>query len=384
MINFIYGRSATQKSRLLTDMIAQSTAKGTRTFLIVPEQFAVSSERANLSLLPTSAQLHLEILNFSRLYNAVCRKYGGLEYNYITKPLRHVMMWQNLRELSPLLEVYGKYAGTDASLCDMMLAAVGELKSGCITPAQLENAAKKLPADSALAKKLRDVSLIASAFDNSVSHAFSDSADDISKLDTMLTEHRFFEGADVYVDAFTSFTAAEYRVIDKIFAQAANVSITLRLEHPAEDTVYTASILESEKKLKNSAERYGEYREIVLDDKNGQNENIRILSDNIFTQTEPLRKAEDENGVYAYSCADPYAEAQAAASITLSLLRDGYRCRDIVVVMRNADSYRGIIEPAFERCGIPFYFSEKTDLSTTPIPPSYPSQRLLRCLCKAL
>lgn len=369
MINFIYGRSATQKSRHLTDMIAQSTAKGTRTFLIVPEQFAVSSERANLSLLPTSAQLHLEILNFSRLYNAVCRKYGGLEYNYITKPLRHVMMWQNLRELSPLLEVYGKYAGADASLCDMMLAAVGELKAGCITPAQLESAAKKLPADSALAKKLRDVSLIASAFDNSVSHAFSDSADDISKLDAMLKDQSFFEGADVYIDAFASFTAAEYRVIDKIFAQAANVSVTLQLDHPAEDSVYTASILESERKLKRSAERCGEYREIVLDDEDGQNENIRILSDNIFTQTESLHKTDegDKNGVYTYACSDPYAEAQAAASITLSLLRDGYRCRDIVVVMRNADSYRGIIEPAFERCGIPFYFSEKTDLSTTPI-----------------
>ena len=370
MINFIYGRSASKKSRFLTNMIAQSTKNGTRSFLIVPEQFAVGSERANLALLPASAQLHLEILNFSRLYNAVCRKYGGLEYNYITKPLRHVMMWQNLSELAPLLEVYGKYADGDASLCDMMLSAVDELKGGCITPAQLENAAKKLEQDSSLAKKLRDIALITSAFENSVSRAFTDAADDISKLDSMLAEHNFFEGADVYIDAFTSFTAAEYRVIDKIFSQAANVSITLQLDFPHQSTVYSASILDSEKKLKKSAERHGEYREIVLEDtKDEQNENIRILSDNIFTQTEKLIKSEngDKNGIYAYSCADPYAEAQAAASITLSLLRDGYRLRDIVVIMRNAESYRGIIEPAFERSGIPFYFSEKTDLSTTPI-----------------
>ena len=37
---------------------------------------------------------------------------------------------------------------------------------------------------------------------------------------------------------------------------------------------------------------------------------------NIFTQTESLHKTEegDENGVYTYSCTDPYAEAQAAAA----------------------------------------------------------------------
>ena len=370
MINFVYGRSANKKSRHLTNMIAQSTERGIRSFLIVPEQFAVGSERANLALLPASAQLHLEILNFSRLYNAVCRKYGGLEYNYITKPLRHVMMWQNLRELAPLLEIYGKYADGDAALCDMMLSAVGELKSGCITPSQLELAAKKLDSDSSLSKKLRDIALITSAFENSVSRAFSDASDDISKLDAILGKHSFFDGADVYIDAFTSFTAAEYRVIDKIFAQASNVTVTLQLDFPYQDTVYTASITDSEKTLKKSAERHGGYQEIILEDSESeQNKNIRILSDNIFTQTEKLCKSEenDKNGIYTYKCGDPYSEAQAAASITLSLLRDGYRLRDIVVIMRNADSYHGIIEPAFERAGIPFYFSEKTDLSTTPI-----------------
>ena len=142
MITFIYGRSANKKAEMLTEMIANNHKNGVRSFLIVPEQFAVHTERKMLTSLPSSAQLYLEILNFSRLYNRVCREYGGLEYNYVTKPLKYAIMWQNLRELAPLLEIYGKYAEEDSSMCDMMIAAIGEFKSGGISPEMLEAAAK--------------------------------------------------------------------------------------------------------------------------------------------------------------------------------------------------------------------------------------------------
>ena len=126
MIKFIYSRWAQKKTKEITDMIANDHKCGVRSFLIVPEQFAVHTERHMLKELPASLQLDLEILNFSRLYNRVCREYGGLEYNYITKPLKHAMMWKNLKDLSPLLEVYGKYVEEDISMCDMMLSAIGD------------------------------------------------------------------------------------------------------------------------------------------------------------------------------------------------------------------------------------------------------------------
>ena len=92
MINFIYGRSSAKKVGELKKMIAADHKNGIRSFLIVPEQFAVYTERQMLRDLPASLQLNLEILNFSRLYNRLCREYGGIEYNYITKPLKYAMM----------------------------------------------------------------------------------------------------------------------------------------------------------------------------------------------------------------------------------------------------------------------------------------------------
>jgi ATP-dependent helicase/nuclease subunit B len=40
---------------------------------------------------------------------------------------------------------------------------------------------------------------------------------------------------------------------------------------------------------------------------------------------------------------------------------------DIAVVMRDAESYRGILDAVLDRYGIPYFFSERTDLSSKPI-----------------
>ena len=367
MINFVYGRSAYKKTEKITEMIAQDHKNGVRSFLIVPEQFAVHTERKMLTSLPSSAQLNLEILNFSRLYNRVCREYGGLEYNYITKPMKYAIMWQNLRELAPLLEVYGKYAEQDTSMCDMMISAIGEFKGSGISPAMLESAANKLPSDAPLAQKLRDLALIYASFNNYVVRAFSDSSDDISKLYDTLVSHNFFENSNVYIDSFTSFTAVEYKVIEKMFEQAKNVTVTIPLDFPKKNALYTKSILECESSLSKSAKKHGGHCNIILSDiDENQNADIRYLADNLWI-ADGKKSNKETNEVHLFKCSSPYTEAEAAATTVLSLLREGYRCRDIVVLARDVEQYRGIIEPAFDRCDIPYYFSEKTDLSSTPI-----------------
>ena len=211
MITFLYGTCGSCKTTAILQNIKKSTDAGRHTFLIVPEQEAVTAERLTLEQLPSSAQLHLEVLSFSRLYNRVCREYGGLSYRYIKKPIRHLLMWQTLRELAPMLEEFGSLADEDDSLGELMLEAVGEYKASAVSPAELERAADKLAKDDPLRAKLRDLSLIYASFDRLVSERYSDSADDLSRLAEMLATHDFFLGCDVYIDSYTSFTAAEHR-----------------------------------------------------------------------------------------------------------------------------------------------------------------------------
>lgn len=369
MITLIYGSWGHGKTTAVLRSVAKDTQAGIHTFLIVPEQETVQSERATLQLLPPSAQLHLEVLNFSRLYNRVCREYGGLSYRYVTKPIRHLLMWQNLRELSPLLEEYGGLCEKDASLGEMMLSAIGECKACGICPDQLEKTASQLPSESPLGKRLRDLALIYASFDRLVAENYSDSADDLARLHDILKTKKFFKKTNVYIDSFTSFTAVEHHIIEQIFEQADNVTITIPLASPASKAISSLGIQESASKLIAVANRHGGYQTIILEG------NHRAASPALAYLSENLWKMDlvEKEGTPSYDgsiqleiCDTPYAEADAAASHILSLLRKGERCRDIAVLIRDPERYRGILEPAFEKNNIPYYFSEKTDLCTMP------------------
>ncbi len=368
MIKFLYGQYGSGKTTSILESIKKDTENKIHTFLIVPDQEAVQSEKNTLLLLPDDAQLELEVLSFSRLYNRVCRQYGGLAYRYVTKPIRRLLMWQNMRELSPILEEYNSVSDKDNSVCDLMLSAISECKASAISPNDLEATARKLPQNSPLAKRLRDLALIYSSFDRLVSESYSDSSDDISRLYDKLKEHNFFEGANVYIDSFTSFTGAEHRVIERIFATAKNVTVSVPIPSPDSNEISHMSIKSSEKRLIESAARHGGHSTLILNEnKRTNSKTLSFLASNLWNQNiSDDEKPLNDGSFIAEICDTHYAEAEAVSNTILELLRSGERCRDMLVLMRDPERYKGIIEPAFEKNDIPYYFSDKTDLNSLP------------------
>ena len=369
MIHFLFGSYGSGKTTAILESIKQDTDKGIHTFLIVPEQETVQSERAVLEALPATAGIHLEVLNFSRLYNRVCREYGGLCYRYVTKPVRHLLMWQNLKELAPLLEVYGKDAEDDA-LSEIMLSAINELKACGIRAEDLEQTAKKSGIKGTpLEGRLRDLALIYASFDRLVAEGYTDSADDLARLYEILCQEHFFSGCHVYIDSFTSFTAMEHKIIERIFAQAKDVTVSIPLPSPDYRSISAGGVLRSLESLKRSASLHGEPEQILLrENHRATTPALAFLADNLWNME--ISSDEDKHpadgSIIAETCDTPYAEAEAASAHILELLRRGERCRDIVILMRSPDTYRGIIEPALEKNGIPYFFSEKTDLCALP------------------
>ena len=67
MIKFLFGNNGSGKTSEILEMLRNDAENGTPSILIVPEQEAVLAERMTLEKLPPSAQLSLEVLNFSRL-----------------------------------------------------------------------------------------------------------------------------------------------------------------------------------------------------------------------------------------------------------------------------------------------------------------------------
>ncbi len=374
MITFVFGVSGSGKSTYLENRIKADVDVGCEAYLIVPEQQTYIAERRYAKILPPSAQLIFEVVNFTRLANKAARQYGGLSYNYIDRGMKSLLMWHNLRELAPLLEEYGSAAGSPAQvsqLTSLMLAAVGELKAAAITPVMLEKAAERLPDESSLRRRLRDMALIAASYNNLVLERYDDAADDLAKLSAQLDEHNFFADKHVYIDSFTSYTAQEYAVMRHIFRQAASVTVTVGCDRPDTNLIHFASLRDTAERLHRLASECGGYEDVILGAPHRFASPDLALVEKYLWRMETPAIPECERipakNILLIRCPNPYAEAEAAANNIVRSLREGFRYRDIAVIMRDTERWRGVADAVFDKFGIPYFMSERTDLSTKPL-----------------
>ena len=363
MITFVYGAPGSGKTHYIFERLKENNK---RAFVIVPEQETVSIERKAVETLAASSQLEVEVLNFTRLCNRVFRELGGLSYNYVTPRVKKLFMWRTLRELSPLLSEY-RANGSDISLTETMQKNADELKMCSITSTMLENAAKKLP-EGPLRSKISDIALINASYTGLINESFDDRADDMEKLCELLSRKHFFKGCQVFIDSFTSFTAPEYKIIEHIFRQAENVVVTLGCESPDCNLICCESVCDSAKKLLNLAEELKCSTEKIYLTGNfrSTNDELSSLVTDFWVPGKVSSAAKENSNVKLVCCRDPYEEADAAVAFIKKELMRGLRYRDIAVIARSTSDYSGIIDAALESAGIPYFMSDKTDISASP------------------
>lgn len=381
MITFVFGHSGCGKSAYIEQCIRDDLACGKSALLIVPEQEVYSAEHRLLSSLPTGAGLRFEILSFSRLAEKVFGICGGVAAEPMSPPARSLFMWKTLRTLSGMLEQYKNTE--DTALPALMLSATEELRATGVSPAELEEALKKMDKDAPLYKKMRDISLVWSCFEQQLEDSFGgDPADKLSCLANALDRYDFFAGRLVYIDSFTSFTAPEYRVLRQLFAQADGVSITLCLPDDKSAPPHLEEIRHTRLRLARMC------RELDLPvDSITLYENIRAehpalvaLEQKLWNfSADPEPKSDGDLPISLFVCPTPYAEADAAALHIVELLSKGYAPGEIAVAVRDVETWRGIIDRAMEQYHVPYFLSRRTDVCTYPI--ARLLQSALRCVC---
>ncbi len=375
MIRFLFGRPGSGKTYTVIHEISERVAEGTHpVYLIVPEQQAYSAERDILSALPPNAGKHFSILSFSRLCDTLADRFGGRAQHTVTRAMKSLLMWENLRELTGILETYTHAAATDPSLCKKMLAAAEELKTNGVTATALEHAAQSLDKSSPLYGKLRDLALVSAAYDGLLTQIYGENpADRLLRAAEQIEKHDFFAGSLVYIDSFTSFTAQEYAILRPMLAQAENVTVTFGCDgrFPAEPQF--ESMKDAIHRLTRLCEDAGaEFEDITLTAsyRTAAPELIALERELwAFGMTPDQRTipTEDTRGhILTYICPTLYDEAQAAALHILELVQRGVAYGEIAVVVRDTTAWEGVLDAALDQYHIPYFLSARTDLNEKP------------------
>ena len=374
MINLIFGCAGSGKTSRIMQEIKNSISQNKRTYLLVPEQQVFTAE-SMLADLPDSAGLYFEVISFSRLCELVFSKFGGISYTSVTDGMRNLMMWKSIRELSPFLSNYTQTL-PDASLASLMLATADELRANSISTKDIESAIEGAE-QSDVKDKLSDINVVISAFNANLESSLGEGAvaaeNKLERLYDCLFQHNFFDGANVFVDSFTDFTGIQHKILEEIMKQADNMYISVYSKERGYHAPHNSSITETIKKLTRAARESGrDFGDIILGGNvRTHSPQLKLLEKHLWDFTakkETLPEIPDElsHDIEMIACENEYEETECAALKILEARKNGIGYSDIAVILRNPEDRSGIINAVFSKYNIPYFISEKTQITSTP------------------
>ena len=382
MIRFLYNAGSPQTRELLKEYILQDLHAGEKALLLVPEQETVSVERRMLEHLPGEAQLSFEVLNFSRLADRTFRALGGLTHRAASPAVTALLMWRTVSDLlasDQLVQYAGKGVRATA-LCELMLQTEAQCKACCISAQDMRSTEQRLPEEDPLRAKLHDIARTMEDYTALLSEkSFDNTANEAVRLAGKLASDEgkdLYKNTHVYVDSFTDFTAGEMAVLAALFSVAPSVTVTFPLTRS--EAEYGKSRKEDGGDLHLNAVHRTHRRLLAMGGDRVKAVGASLepptraheyLARHLFCMNAP--KAPEamrfSGDLRLTPCMNPFDEADAAATEIHRLVRSGCRYRDITVVVRESERWLGILDAALEREGIPFFISEKTDVTLRPL-----------------
>lgn len=367
MLKIISGRAGTGKSAAVMREIQSAVRAGRGGYiLLVPEQYSHEAERELCAVCGDSLSLYAEVLSFTGLARRLNAELGGGASAYLDKGGRLLCMALAAEGLYSRLKVYSA-ARRKAELQTMLLSAVDELKTACVTSEQLQLAAEEC--DGALSDKLSDLALVLEAYDAVVANGHADPTDRLTLLAEQIPHSSIDETNHIYIDGFTDFTAQEKRVIHALLLKGAQVTVCLGCDSLSggseifELSRITARSLMGFAKEKGISVETSEYTDF-----SGKDPALTYYSDRMFTYSSEKYGEKVEN-ISIHAAPSLAVECEFAAAQAVKLVREtGCRWRDIAVAVRGFDDYRLTLESMFSRYGVPLYTARKTDLMSKPLP----------------
>lgn len=143
MLKTMYGTARADSVGHLFESVRANIKNGIKSYLLVPEQFSVFTERKVIETLGVRAQTLVEVLTFSRLSNLVLSSLGPLRLRYIDGAGREILAGRALQLIEGKLQ-YFKSNVHQRGFSSLMVGLVSEFKRYGLSSESLQNVSAKV------------------------------------------------------------------------------------------------------------------------------------------------------------------------------------------------------------------------------------------------
>ncbi|MEW5762093.1 MAG: PD-(D/E)XK nuclease family protein [Bacillota bacterium] len=373
VFRLLVGRAGTGCTRRCLEEIfahQKHAPLGPPLLLITPDQVTFTMEQ---EIAARGGSMRAQVFSFRRLAYRVLQEAGGATRVSVSELGRRMMLKGIILdegERLPLLRALHNRPGCLASLSGL----IGELKVNQIGPDDLE--ALSAAADGRLVPKLREISLVYRLFEERLGDRMTDPDGYLDLLARHLPRAAGLRGCRVWVDGFVTFTPQEFAVLRALCAVAAGITVTLCLDPgqlaaaPPDHSPFRKP-WETRRRLANLAREAGAaYDEVLLEPDTGWRlaaaPELAHLEQYYFTYpTQPY--GGEVRRVHLLAAQDPRAEAAGVARAIRRLLREGLRPRQVMVAVRDVDTYFPLFRCALADYEIPFFLDHRRPVAHHPL-----------------
>ncbi|WP_270181568.1 helicase-exonuclease AddAB subunit AddB [Alkalihalobacillus sp. CinArs1] len=379
-VQFIIGRSGSGKTdHCLTDIQRELTERplGETMIYLVPEQMTFQSEYELVHNRNLKGMIRAQVFSFTRLAWKVLQETGGMARPHLTSVGTSMMLRHIIEENKAQLRIYQR-SSDKTGYIDQLNDMVTEFKRYCLEPDHIKSYADDYYTTddrSLLRDKLYDLHLVYEAFQRAMIGHYLDSEDYLQLLAEKISESQYLENAAIWVDGFHSFTPQELLVLQALMKKGADITFTITMDtemnpasvheldlfHEPATTYQTLFQMANEEGIDVKAP------ELLTNQKRYQNNELRHLEAN-YGERPPVFYTGELQHIKVNHAVNIRSEVEAAARETLRLVRDeGYRYRDISVMVRDMSTYYELVETIFTDHGIPIFSDQKRTMLHHPL-----------------
>ena len=377
-IRFIYGRAGSGKSTFCINEIKNkiNSDDNNKLIYVVPEQYTFQRETLLLRKIGERGLLRSSVLSFKRMAHRVFDICGGRAKNRMNDSGRNMLIHKILQELDENLVYFNRIA-KEQGFTEIISKTITEFKKYNLTSELINEKIGKIE-DEELKEKLEDLLAIYNEFNKDISKNLIDGDDELTILAEKLARSSIYDGAEVWIDEFTTFTPQQMEIIKILGERCKRVNITLCMDELVdkenqEVTDIFNCIKGTELRLLTLMKDNNISYEKPVDLNNNKNNRfsesreLSYLEKHFFLYPFKAYK-EDVSDIKLYKANNSYDEIERVAKEILRLVRDeGYRYRDISVVCRNMDTYEKVTSVIFNEYNIPYFIDKKIDILSNPL-----------------
>ncbi len=354
-------------TEILAHIAQEAADKGNRVFYIAPNSLSFDKERTVLTHLTGRASFAVTVTRFTQM-----ARYFVLDsvqgQNQLDDSGLTMVFYRALMQLSDQdLRIFGRLR-LEAGFIAQLVSLYQELQTAQMTVADLEGLNPP--------EKQADLEKIFTAVDDILASYDYQQDTQIGQLLTAMESREWeqdLSGVTVIIDGFTRFSAQEDSLITRMHDKGAEIVIGTYLSKAAmrssfiEGNVYQASC----QFLQHLAGRFAVKPEYLTSHHRYPDAFSRLShlfeANHAFTQTAVQLKADDKKAFELWTMPSLQEEIEVVATAIRDHIHQGYRYKDITVLLGDVESYRQSLAQIFDKYDIPYHLSYAHKMGHHPL-----------------